>query len=129
MEEFMALVRVPCEPLAAAALARSVSRRALAGAVFGAVFTVIALGMASMALPAAPTGAAGLVLALFILTFIAAGSYMVYSSLRYYRVLRGLAAALEQGLLPRERYCGKTLLEVYYFYKAGPAAPMLGPGV
>ena len=129
LEEFMALVRVPCEPPAAAALARSVSRRALAGALFGAVFTAVALGIASMALSAAPAGVAGLVFALFVLTFVVVGSYITYSSLRYYRGLSGLASVLEQGLLPREQYCGKTLLEVYYSYKSGAVALPVAVGV
>ena len=118
IEEFMALARVPCDPRAASALAGSVARRALTGAVGGVAFSVVALAVASVPLALGVPRVFMLPFILVILVFLAVGALVAWSGLRYYKELTGLAEALGQGLLPREEYCGKTLLEVYYSYKA-----------
>lgn len=138
IEEIMAMVKAPCDPAAAGALVRGLSRRLLGGAVFGAVFTGVSAAMGLVFLGISARGAEvtgdvppstfyALFLG-FILVFVAVGVYAMISNLRRYREMRELASALESGLIPREEYCDKTLLEVYYKFKATMAqAPTPAP--
>ena len=133
-EEAMALIRLPCDPPAAAALVEDRARGELARAVFAAVFSLVAAGMGLLALGIlrGPGGRAPQAfLAVFLvatLLFIGVGIAAAASGWRRHRELKGLARAIAWGMLPREKYCGRSLLEAYYTFKAaqgapGPAAP------
>ncbi len=129
VEELMAMIKAPCDPVAAGALVRDLSRRLLGGTVFGAVFAGLSLIMGLVFLSIIEGGAEvtgdvppAQFFALFlgvIILFVVVGAFVMVYNLRRYREMRELARALELEIIPREEYCDKTLLEVYYKFKAG----------
>jgi len=131
----LALLRLPCDaPAAAAMLEDLASRQRLALAVVG-VFMAVFIGVAAMVLSAfasapvpGPFGGFAMVAAGMVAIALAVAGLTAAAALRRYRELRGAAAAIASGLMGREEYCEKTVLEVLYTYRARASARAWTPG-
>jgi len=128
IEYLLAAARIPCEQPAATALVRDIARKARLAGLFYKIVAAWAMAAAfifNILVPRLPAVyrlyvvALGLVVAVIVLVLGGRES-------RVAGELEALAAELERGML--EEYCGRTVLEALYSYRArrGGAARVLG---